>query len=153
MNLILLVTHVVLATLAFGFIIFFDFVLVGTAKARDVRAIRTTFPVALRTARWVGLLLGLAIIFGFIEAVRLGYPLLSGWLIFTYVLLAIAGALGIGGTFRRHVRVLHEAFKSPDDRPSPELEKAILDEQPSGAFVMIIAMTAIVYAMFAKPFG
>ena len=106
----------------------------------------------MRIARWVGLLLGLAVVFGFIRAAQLHIPLLSGWLLLSYALLLIAGAAGIGATFRRHARVLHAAFELPDDRLSPELQSAIAAEQPGGAYVMILFMAAIIYVMFAKPF-
>jgi hypothetical protein len=151
MNPAILVAHVVLATLAFGYIIFFDFVLANVARARDVRAIRTSFPAAMRTARWAGVILGLGVLFGFARAIALHFPLLSGWLVLSYILLFIAGGLGIGGTFRRHVRVLRAASESSDDHVSPELEAAIEADRPIGAWIMIVFMVALVYIMFTKP--
>jgi hypothetical protein len=151
MNAAILVAHVVLVTLAFGYIIFFDFVLANVARTRDIRAIRTSFPAALRTARWAGLILGLGVLFGFARAIAVHFPLLSGWLVLSYILLFVAGGLGIGGTFRRHVRVLRAALKSPDDQVSPELEAAIEADWPIGAWIMIVFMVALVYVMFTKP--
>lgn len=151
MNPAIVVAHVVFATLAFGYVAFFDFALANIAKTRDIRAIRTSFPATMRTARWVGLILGLGILFGFARAIALHFPLLSGWLVLTYVFLFVAGGFGIGGTFRRHVRVLTAAFKSADDQVSPELEAAIAADRPIGAWIMIVFMVAIVYLMFTKP--
>ena len=151
MNAVILVAHVMLVTLAFGYIVFFDFALANIAKTRDVRTIRTSFPAAMRAARWVGLILGVGILFGFARAIMLHFPLLSGWLVLSYVLLLVAGALGIGGTFRRHARVLTAAFKSPDDQLSPQLEAAIAADRPIGAWIMIVFMVALVYLMFTKP--
>ena len=151
MNALILVAHVVLATLPFGYIVFFDFALANIAKTRDIRAIRTSFPAATRAARWVGLILGLGVLFGFARAIMLHFPLLSGWLVVSYILLFIAGGLGIGGTFRRHARVLTAAFTSPDDQVSPELEAAIAGDRPIGAWIMIVFMVALVYMMFTKP--
>jgi len=65
---LMIAAHVVLGTLAFGFLILFDFLLVAIARSRDVRVIRTTFGAAFRYARWVGILLGLAVILGFVLA-------------------------------------------------------------------------------------
>lgn len=138
-------------TLSFGYIVFFDFALANIAKTRDIRAIRTSFPAAMRAARWVGLILGVGVLFGFARGIMLHFPLLSGWLVWSYVLLFIAGGLGIGGTFRRHVRVLRAALTSPDDHVSPELEAAIAADRPVGAWIMIVFMVALVYLMFAKP--
>lgn len=138
-------------TLSFGYIVFFDFALANIAKTRDIRAIRTSFPAAMRAARWVGLILGVGVLFGFARGIMLHFPLLLGWLVWSYVLLFIAGGLGIGGTFRRHVRVLRAALTSPDDHVSPELEAAIAADRPVGAWIMIVFMVALVYLMFAKP--
>ncbi len=147
-----LVVHIICATLAFGFVIFFDFMLVATAKSRNLEAIRDTFPIALRTARWAGPLLLLAVIFGFAEAGVLRISAISGWLVATYVILFLAGILGINTTFRRHVRVLRAAMASHGDAASPDLDAAIAAERPIGAYVMIIAMILLVYLMTAKPF-
>jgi hypothetical protein len=151
MNYADLVAHVVLTTFAFGYVAFFGFSLSNIAHTRDVRAIRASFPAAFRAARWGGILLGLGVLFGFVRALLSHIPLLSGWLVLTYIFLFIAGGLGIGGTFRGHVRVLQAALKSPDDHVSPELEAAIAADRPIGAWIMIVFMVAIVYLMFAKP--
>src|SRR5579864_3156619 len=116
-HVLIVAAHVILGTLAFGTLILFDFMLVAIARSRDVRTIRNTFSTAFRYARWFGILLGLAVILGLILA---GYEHLSfgsGWLVATYVLIVLAGVIGIGSTLRRHGQVLGAAMRSADDQP------------------------------------
>jgi Predicted integral membrane protein (DUF2269) len=147
-----LVGHVFVATLAFGFAITRDFVIVAVAKSRQVETIRTVYETAASYGRWIGPLFGLAVLLGFFLAIERHEGLTQRWLIITYVLVLLGMGVGIGLGRRRTLTIL-EAARNAGATMTPQLDKAIAGAQPIGAWLMLAIMAVIIALMFLKPFS
>jgi uncharacterized membrane protein len=122
--------------------------------AGDVAAIRRTIETEQRLANWFGAPLLLAgIAFGLVTAVRMGYPLLSPWLVIAYVLVALN--LLNGTMYQRHAtRIAAAAEANPDHTPSGELA-TLIGARSTWTLNAIDALlwVALVYTMVRKPFS
>jgi uncharacterized membrane protein len=120
----------------------------------DVAAIRRTIETEQRLANRLGApLLFAGIAFGLATAVEMGYPLLSPWLVFAYVLLTLN--LLNGMVYARHAtRIAAAAEASPDDAPSGTLA-TLIRARPTWTLNGIDALlwVALVYTMVRKPFA
>jgi uncharacterized membrane protein len=120
----------------------------------DVAAIRRTIETEQRLANRLGAPLLLAgVAFGLVTAVRMGYPLLSPWLVIAYVLLALN--ILNGALYDRHGRRIAAAAEaSPADGPPAPLV-TLLRARPTWTLNAIDALlwVALVYTMVRKPFS
>ncbi len=80
------------------------------------------------------------------------FDLTRPWLLISYGLAVSAFVFGGVIDARWHGRVLTAALKSPDDRPSPELE-GLLRSRPPGFWMLAVVSIALVFDMVVKPLG
>ena len=124
------------------------------ARTGDVRAIRSSFPIFTRLARFIGPIFTLGLVFGLATAWTGGFNLLAPWLLIAYVLFVAATALGIAIEGPWQQKVLAAATASPDDVPSSELVLLTHDPRERFAFwATVVILMAFVFDMVFKPFG
>jgi hypothetical protein len=124
------------------------------ARQGDVRVIRSTFPIFIRLARFIGPFFILGLVFGLATALTGGFDLLRPWLLVAYVLFVAATGLGIAVEGPWQNKVLAAATASPDDAPSSELLRIVHDPRELFAFwATVVVLAAFIVDMVFKPFG
>ena len=126
----------------------------AVARSGDVPALRRVLAAEERFAPIGGAFFLLGLVFGFVTAIVGEFDLTQTWLLIAYALAIFILLMGFlyHGPQTQRLKVAAEA--SPDDRPSPELER--LTHASSAVAVNVLdalAWLAIIYLMVAKPFG
>jgi uncharacterized membrane protein len=145
--------HALVGILAFGILALPGFYFARIAKSRNVAAIRVAFAIAVKRGRIGGPLAILTSLFGIWVAYAAGYSLSAGWLIASYVVVAILVALGLGVHARWEAKVYKLALASSESAASPELRAAIdspLDDVLN--WVSLALWFALFYLMIFRPF-
>ena len=124
------------------------------ARQGDVRVMRSTFPIFIRLARFIGPFFTLGLVFGLATAWVGGFDLLRPWLLIAYVLFVAATGLGIAIEAPWQQKVLAAATASPEDTPSRELMHIVHDPRERFAFAAtVVILAAFIVDMVFKPFG
>lgn len=129
-----------------------ELILHGVARSGNVQGIRTFSTVIGPFARLTPIVFLVGLVFGLLAAWFGGLDFFRPWLIASYIVFAIA--MAVGGTLAGPwaVRVGEAAFASADDAPSPELQAAVHDRRAVISSVMLSsAIVVIVFLMVVKP--
>lgn len=153
MNTAVYALHVLLAFAAVAFLVVPGAFLELVAQTRDVPFIRKAFGLMSFHAKIGGPLALLLLPVGIWLAIVYAIPLMSGWLVASYVLYAVVMAIGIGYHSRRERQIGMSAAASPEGAPSPELT-ALIDDPLARPMTVAssILWIAIIWLMIARPF-
>lgn len=144
--------HILLMFAAVAATVLPEVVLHLVASSRDVRAIRTFGLVVERVGKVSTALFVGGIAFGLLAAWSGEFNFLAPWLVATYVLVAAATVIGVTVTDRWAARLTALAGAVQGDRPSPELEGAIVNRGARIASAVLMATLAtIIFLMVFKP--
>ncbi len=108
-----------------------EIIMQRVVRSGDVRVIRTIFSMAKPLGIAVPVLFSIGGIFGIIAAIEIGFGLADPWLIISYVLFAIAMVVGGAVQGPWSEKVAKAAQVSPDDSPSPELQRLLRGKKPN----------------------
>ena len=126
----------------------------AVARSGDVRALRRVLATEDRFAPIGGAFFLLGVVFGFVTAIVGEFDLTQTWLVIAYVLALFILLMGLLYHAPQAQRLKVAAEASPDDRPSPELDRMA---HAGGAIAINVvdglAWLAIIYLMVAKPFA
>ena len=123
-------------------------------RSGDVRTIRIIFSMAKPLGIAVPVLLSIGGVFGLIAAIEIGFGLADPWLIISYVVFAIAMVAGGAVQGPWSEKVAKAANVSPDDAPSPELQRLLRDQKAKYAsWILDLLILVIIYVMVVKPFS
>lgn len=126
----------------------------AVARSGDVPALRRVLATEDRFAPIGGAFFLLGIVFGFVTAIVGEFDLTQTWLVISYVLALFILLMGLLYHTPQAQRLKVAAEASPDDHPSPELDRlAHADSAIAVNVVDGLAWLAIIYLMVAKPFG
>ena len=143
--------HILGMFAAFGLLLVPLFLLLGVA--RDLHAVKATYAAAKVLGRLAFALFFLGLAGGIATMVTGGWSGTSPWLVATYALLVLVGALDgiLMGPWRKRVE---RAFAStgPDSTPPAELQLLLRGPQPVlYGWTTTLALVAIVSLMVLKP--
>ncbi len=126
----------------------------AVARSGDVLAMRRVLAAEDRFAPIGGAFFVLGVVFGFVTAIVGEFDLTQTWLVIAYVLALFILLMGFLYHAPQTQRLKVAAEASPDDHPSPELER-LTHAGSVTAINMVdgLAWLAIIYLMVAKPFG
>lgn len=131
-----------------------ELILHGVARSGNVQGIRTFASVIGPFARLTPFVFLLGLVFGLLAAWFGSLDFFRPWLIASYVVFALAMAVGGIASGPWAARVAQAAFASPDDAPSAELRAAIHDRRGVvSSVVLISAIAVLVFLMVVKPGG
>lgn len=124
------------------------------ARRGDVAGLRGFLPVAMAAGRLIPILFVVGLVFGILAALTGQIDLLRPWLVASYVVFAIAMAMGPLLAAPWGARLGAATFASPLDAPSAELVAAIHDRRGIvSATIGLTAIVVIVFLMVVKPGG
>ena len=146
--------HIVTLFAAVGLSLGSEIILHRVAGTRDVRSIRTVFGPARPLEAAIPALFVLGGLLGVVAALVRRYGLFESWLVQSYVIFGIAFIIGGAVQGRWIGKVREAAESSPDEAPTPELERLLNDPKAKIAFwVLYLAIIAAVYVMVIRPFS
>ena len=146
--------HILTLFAAVGVSLGSGIILHRAAGTGDVRPIRTAFGLAKPLEPIIPVLFTLGGILGFIAVLVRKYGFFESWLIQSYVMFGVAFILGgaIQGQWIGKVRQAAES--SPDDAPSDQLQRLLIDRKARYAFwLLYLAVVVVVYVMVIKPYS
>jgi len=123
-------------------------------RRRDLEALRTYFRMAPRIDSVGGLLFVAGIVLGIVNALVIGWDLLSAWLIVAY-LLVVAIAV-VGGSITPYLRQVKAALEASDatDRRRPSDELLATLRRPNatlGSTTLLVLIVLVIADMVFKP--
>jgi uncharacterized membrane protein len=148
----ILFAHVATIFVGFALTVGVGVILTQIVQSGDVRSIRTAMIAGIPVQTTGGIFVLIAAIIGVIAASKLGYDLHARWLSISMILVVLLLLDGFGRRFPRLRRLAKAAKDSPDDAPSPELRRLIVDpfEGLNNAISGLIWL-AILIMMIVKP--
>lgn len=138
--------HILFMFAAIVFIVGGELLAIAAIRRRDLPMLRVYFRIGPSADRLGMAALGLGSIFGLVSAMVIGWDLLSGWLVISYVLFGLTFLAGSASA--SHRARLKAALPGADDAPpSLELEALLRSSTPlvasAGAIILISLIIAV----------
>jgi uncharacterized membrane protein len=123
-------------------------------RSRDVRAIRTVFPLARPIGLGITILAVIGLGAGLILVAASGYSYVAPWLIIAYILYTAGAVRNLVIINPWRARVLAATQKSDDARPSEDLLRVLRDPKAAHAvWINLLIDAGIIFDMVLKPFS
>lgn len=144
--------HVLFVLVAFAFTTGVGVAMAAIGRSADPRAIRVAVRVGRPMTLTGGVLLLVAVLWGFVTAAKMQLPLSAPWLVAAYVMAAILLLLGFLVFAPWLARLGEAAQASPDDRASADLVAVANARAPAIAGpISGLLWLGLLYVMFFKP--
>lgn len=129
-----------------------DIIMWWVARTREVTTIRSVFRLARPIGNGISALAGVGAVSGLILVHGLNYQYLAFWLVASYFLYAAGGVRNLLILTPWRAKVLAAARTSPDQTPSPELDRLLRDRKAKHAvWINLVIDAAIIFDMVVKP--